>query len=350
MTQTGSKAIVVLGCVTIIACLNSVIFARTRYGGVNLAGAEFAANRVPGIINKNYTYPTKGEVDYFAGKGMNVFRLPFLWERLQPNANAELNQAELDRIKTFVNSAVSKKAAVILDPHNYARYHGKVIGTEETPVSVFEDFWKRLAVVFKDHPSVIFGLMNEPHGMKTELWLKDANAAIKAIRSTGAKNLILVPGNAYSGAHSWASNWYGSPNAVVMLNIVDPANNYAFEVHQYFDGNSSGTSGKCVSATVGSERLKNFTGWLREHGKRAFLGEFGVAKGETCEAALDDMLAHMDANADVWLGWTYWAAGPWWGNYMFSIEPKGGLDNPRMKILEKHLNTPLRMPQEPKKE
>ncbi|HIB99683.1 TPA: glycoside hydrolase family 5 protein, partial [Candidatus Poribacteria bacterium] len=45
----------------------------------------------------------------------------------------------------------------------------------------------------------------------------------------------------------------------------------------------------------------------------------------------------IDDNTDVWLGWTYWAAGPWWGDYMFSIEPKIGEDRPQMVILEKHI-------------
>lgn len=61
-----------------------------------------------------------------------------------------------------------------------------------------------------------------------------------------------------------------SDNAPQALNIVDPANNYAFELHQYLyftiitrflfyykrylDSDSSGTSGTCVSATIGSER------------------------------------------------------------------------------------------------
>ncbi len=318
--------------------LPSILFAQTRYGGTNLAGAEFGGGQLPGIPNKNYTYPTKAEVDYFTGKGMNIFRLPFLWERLQPEPNAALDQAELGRIKTFVTYATSRKAVVILDPHNYARYRGNVIGEAKLPVSAFENFWQRLALEFKDDPNTIFGLMNEPHGMKTELWLSDANTAIRAIRSTCASNLILVPGNAYSGAHSWTSNWYGSSNGVVMLNIVDPMNNYAYEVHQYFDSNSSGSSDQCVSTTIGSERLKSFTAWLRLHKKRGFLGEFGAANNETSLAALEDMLTHLDNNTDVWLGWTYWAAGPWWGNYMFSIEPRNGIDKPQLTILTKHLN------------
>jgi endoglucanase len=41
--------------------------------------------------------------------------------------------------------------------------------------------------------------MNEPHNMPTELWVNNSNAAIKAIRNTGALQLILVPGNGWTG-------------------------------------------------------------------------------------------------------------------------------------------------------
>jgi endoglucanase len=94
-----------------------------------------------------------------------------------------------------------------------------------------------------------------------------------------------------------------------MNNITDPANNYAFEVHQYLDDNSSGQSGTCVSATIGSQRLVAFTAWLKRNNKKGFLGEFGGANNPTCEAAIYDMLNYMQANRDVWLGWTWWAAG-----------------------------------------
>jgi endoglucanase len=311
---------------------------QVEYAGVNLAGAEFGDHTLPGNYNQHYTYPTKAEVDYFTGKGMNIFRLPFRWERLQHSAYANLNSTELSRIKSFVDYASSKGAAIILDPHNYARYYGKIIGSEDLPVEAFADFWEKLAMQFKNNPSVIFGLMNEPHSMATELWLKGANAAIAAIRSTGAENLILVPGNGWSGAHSWTQNWYGTPNGTVMLNIVDSLDNYAYEVHQYLDSNSSGTSETCVSVNTGADRLKTFTAWLRTHKKRGFLGEFGVAANETCMEALDKMLKYMNDNNDVWLGWTWWAAGPWWGEYKFTVEPKNGLDRPQMAILEKYAN------------
>jgi endoglucanase len=39
----------------------------------------------------------------------------------------------------------------------------------------------------------------------------------------------------------------------------------------------------------------------------------------------------MQANSDVWVGWTYWAAGPWLSpDYLFNIEPKAGADANRI--------------------
>ncbi len=61
--------------------------------------------------------------------------------------------------------------------------------------------------LFKGNPKMLFGLMNEPHGMPTEQWLGAANAAIQSIRAAGAPQLILVPGNAWIGAHSWGGSW-----------------------------------------------------------------------------------------------------------------------------------------------
>jgi endoglucanase len=306
------------------------------YVGVNLAGADFGEDTLPGTYGINYIYPTAGEVDYFTGKGMTIFRLPFRWERLQQTQFAEFNADEQTRMDTFVNYATGKGAYVLLDPHNYARYYGNIIGESVVPVTAFMDFWSKLANHYRNNDHVIFGLMNEPNSMSTEVWVSDANAAIQAIRATGATNLILVPGNAWDGASSWGQDWYGTPNAVAMLSITDSGNNYAFEVHQYLDSDGSGTSETCVSDTIGSERMAYFTSWLRLNNKRAFLGEFGSSTNATCLAAIDNILTHLDQNSDVYLGWTYWAAGPWWGNYPFSVEPIDGVDRPQMTPLSSH--------------
>lgn len=298
--------------------------------GVNLAGAEF---------NHDTFWPISQEIDYFQSKGMNVFRVPFLWERLQPTLNSALDAGQLAGLDGFVTEATGKGAWVILDPHNYARYGGNLIGSTAVPDSAFADLWTRLANLYKSNPRVMFGLMNEPNSMPTEQWRASANAAIAAIRATGADNLIMVPGNAWTGAHSWTQNWYGTPNAVEMLNISDPDAHFVFELHQYFDGDFSGTSSTCI-AGAGGTQLAAVTDWLRQHGHMGFLGEFAGADNAACRDAIESALGYMEANDDVWLGWTWWAAGREWGEYIFTLEPTGGftVDRPQMAWLTPFLD------------
>jgi aryl-phospho-beta-D-glucosidase BglC (GH1 family) len=309
-----------------------------QWRGVSLAGAEFAPEQVPGTYDTHYVYPSAASVSYFKGKGMDTVRLPFLWERLQPALNQSFDATELSRLTSFVQQVTATGVNVVLDPHNYARYRGNLIGSSQVPNAAFADFWSRLATLFKDNNKVIFGLMNEPHDMPTEQWLAGANAGLAAIRATGAGNVVTVPGNAWTGAHSWQENWYGTANGTVMKGIVDPGRNMVFEVHQYLDGDSSGNADTCVSNTIGSERLRDFTTWLRSNGYRALLGELGGAANSTCNQAVANMLDHVRANADVWAGWTWWAAGPWWANYMYSIEPSGTTDKPQMSVLQPYLS------------
>ena len=307
------------------------------YTGVNLAGAEFGPAPQKGVLavyNVAYTYPTRAEIDYFARKGMNVIRLPFRWERLQPLENGPLDGAELGRLRAVAEYATGKHLDVLLDPHNSARYFDQIVGTAELPASVMADFWSRVAEVFKDNRRVWFGLTNEPHSMPSDVWLADANASIAAIRAAGAKNKILVAGNGYSAACDWMRNG----NDCVMLGIRDPGRNWAFEPHAYLDEDNSGTHKTVVSPTIGVERLTAFTEWCRKHRYHAFLGEFAAPESTISREAVDNMLSYMEKNRDVWIGFAWWAAGPWWGDYMFSIEPrKDGSDSPRLAYLAGHL-------------
>jgi endoglucanase len=313
------------------------------YRGVNLSSAEFGVSSdgsgaLPGSHGTDYIYPSTANgyqgVSYFMDRGATTFRIPFRWERLQTSRRASLNSTELSRLRTTVEEITNRGGVAILDPHNYARYGTNILDSE-SEYDDFADFWRKLADAFKSNPKVIFGLMNEPYGFATERWVSAANRAIAAIRATGANQLILVPGMAYSGAHSWNQSWYGTPNAQAMLNITDSGNNFAFEVHQYFDSDYSGTNAACATST-GVETVQGFTSWLKQHQKRGFLGEFGSGTSSTCQSAVNGVLSHLEANADVWLGYTWWAGGPWWGNYFTGLDPQAGTDRPQMSWLVPH--------------
>lgn len=141
-----------------------------KYAGVNLAGAEFNASRRPGTLYKDYVYPTAGDFAYFAGQGMNTIRLPFLWERLQPQAMGVLDTTQLGLIKKAVSQAKANSQYIILDVHNYAKYNGTRIGSGEVTAATLANLWQRLAIEFGNDEAVIFGLMNEPNAIPAVDW------------------------------------------------------------------------------------------------------------------------------------------------------------------------------------
>jgi hypothetical protein len=271
---------------------------------------------------------------------MNVIRLPFLWERLQRTELGPLDTAELGRLDDIVNYGTGRGLKIEIEPHNYGYGFGALIGSAQTPNSSFADLWGKLAFHYKSNPDVIFGLMNEPHDQSATVWLSSANAAIAAIRSAGATQQILVPGSYWDGAWTWTT----TDNALVIgTGIQDPAHHFAFEVHQYLDPDGSGRHPGVVSPTIGVERVTAITQWAEATGNHLFLGEVGISTDQTSLTALDNMLTYIQQHTNVWEGVTYWAGGPWWGNYMFSIEPQNGVDKPQMGILVQHL-TPSAFP------
>ncbi|MGL4541173.1 MAG: glycoside hydrolase family 5 protein, partial [Polymorphobacter sp.] len=168
--------------------------------GVNLAGAEFGG--IPGVFGKAYVYPEAAEMRSFAAMGVNVFRVPVKWERLQRTQGGGLDADEMARLDTTIAVATGLGAVVIIDVHNYARYRRQTLVTDGVPASALADLWRRLALRYKGNSRVAFGLMNEPVRIGAAEWAKVASETVVAIRGTGARNLILVPGTAWTGAHS----------------------------------------------------------------------------------------------------------------------------------------------------
>jgi endoglucanase len=169
--------------------------------------------------------------------------------------------------------------------------------------------------------------------MDQTLVLNLNQAAINGIRAAGATTqYIFVEGNHYSGAWTWTDN---NDN---LKGLKDPQDKIVFEMHQYLDSDGSGTSESCVSSTIGQERVQSATQWLKDNSLKGFLGEFAGGVNSQCETAVEGLLSYMSENSDVWLGAEWWAAGPWWGSYMYSLEPTSGpAYSTYLPILEKYI-------------
>jgi endoglucanase len=305
--------------------------------GVNLAGLEFRSGQLPGRVDYDYVAPSAEDLDYYAQRGAGAVRLPFLWERLQPAPGGGFDTGYWRLIAGVISGAHARTMRTVLDPHQYGRRRvngeAQIIGeSEQVTAAHFAAFWAELARRCAEWPGTIFGLQNEPHDQDRATLVTVHNAAISAIRETGARNLILVSGSAWSGAHSWVS----SGNAEAMLGVRDPAGNMAFDVHQFLDADSSGTHPACAEGA--GRRLERFTQWARAHRKRGFLGEFGGGANAACLAELEHLLQHIAANRDVWIGWTCWGGGPWWpDDYPLTLQPadRGG-ERPQLAVLRRH--------------
>jgi endoglucanase len=315
--------------------------------GANVSGGEFG--RVPGTYATDYIYPGREQIDFYASRGFSVLRVPFRWQRVQHTLYGGLDvvgdgSGDFERLRKLVGTITGRGMVAVLDPHDYGGRNvgsqGVLIGSAALPVAAFDDLWRRLAQTFKGNERVWFNLMNEPAGISASRWKMIAQSATNAIRATGALNRILVPGTAWTGAHSWVS----SGNAAQMTSFVDPAHNYAFDVHQYLDRDSSGSQGTCVTG-AGAKRLNAFIVWARAAPNRSgFLGEFAggdpaVPGRQGCATELRALLDSAERSG-VFVGWTAWGGGPWWNKaYMFRLQPagRGGGDTSYMHILRSYV-------------
>jgi endoglucanase len=313
----------------------------SRHGfarGINLAGAEFNPDRIPGVYGRDYIYPSERHVAYYRRRGFDVVRLPFRWERLQPTLFGHLDPIELTRIKAVVAAARMHDMKVILSPHNYGRYsiNGKfsLIGSAQIPIAAFADFWSRFASEFAGIDTIYaFSLMNEPHD-SSGLWKAVAQTGLQAIRRNDRERLVLAPGDQWSGAWSWRRF-----NNDFLLE--DPTGNLVYEAHQYFDADRSGKYRANYSLNgaypdLGIDLVRPFAEWLQEHQVAGIITEFGVPNDDSRWLEVIDRLVPWLAQQNI--PWVYWAGGPWWGSYPLSTEPRGGIDAPVMSILSKGRN------------
>lgn len=303
--------------------------------GINLAGAEFGADvALPGTYLKHYIYPGEADFKRYAERNLKLVRLPFRWERIQPRLNGELNSAELARMMATLDYAKKYNMQVILDMHNYYRYHGKMIGSKEVPITAFADAWRRIAQKVANHPAVYgYGLMNEPHTTNGK-WPAAALAAAKSIRTIDSTRWVVIAGDRWSSAFHWPSY---NTQLVSDPWMRDSKNNLVFEAHLYFDKDYSGyyTNRKEVyDPMIGVVRAKPFVEWLSKNKLRGFIGEHGAPDfSPSAIVATDNLLKYLNQHC---IPSTYWAAGPWWGDYALSLDVKSGKPRPQLPVLQKH--------------
>jgi hypothetical protein len=232
--------------------------------GLNVAGAEFGtpaslddgtefSNEAPGVHGEDYRYPLVDDLAPLARRGFDSVRLPFRWERLQPELGAPLDAEELDRLTQAVDDAAEAGLGVILDLHNFGAYwlaeggeggegRRQPVGSEAVPFAALTDVWLQLSERFAGNDGVLaYAIMNEPvalepvDGMEpAQVWEHAAQAVVDALRDEGDDTLLMIPGYNWSHAGEWTDH---HPEAW----ITDPADNHRYQAHHYWQDDYTDT-------------------------------------------------------------------------------------------------------------
>jgi endoglucanase len=311
--------------------------------GVNVSGADFGPQNLPGVLGRDYIFNGEETYRYFADHGLKLFRIGVKWERLQPVPGRPLDSAYLQGLRSSLDSAGKAGGVAVVNLQNFARYrfNGFEYIVDASPAVTRQhlaDLWVQVSKELREHPALSgFGLMNEPHDLDSD-WKELSQFVLSALRDSGDRTLIMVAGDNWSHADQWPS--VHGPDSW----IDDPANNFAYEAHLYFD---SDRSGQYVStyddelrknprlAMAGVERLRPFTDWLSRNGVRGYVGEYGIPGSDPrWLAVLENLLQALDAAT---LDGTYWSAGEWWGDYPLSVHPEAGSEKPQLSVLARHV-------------
>lgn len=303
--------------------------------GLNLSGAGFAPQVLPGVNGTNYIFPSAAHFQQWKARGVNFVRFPIIWERLQPTLNGSLDSTYAALIDQTFAYAAKYGLKVVLDLHNYMRYRGNIIGTSSVPYSAYQNIMTRIATRWRGQ-SALYGydIMNEPHDALA-YWPTAAQYGINGVRSIDNTRPIFIEGN------GWASSYYWPRYNDSLLALTDPANKLIFEAHTYFDADGGGayaTTVTSVDPQVGVDRVKPFVDWLRKNNRKGYIGEVGVPDTNSgYYTALANMLAYLKTHC---IPTTYWAAGPGWGNYALSVEPTDGVTaRPQWATLKSYLDS-----------
>jgi endoglucanase len=306
---------------------------------ISVAGLEFGTDQEdfssasPGRRGEHWFLNGRQTYERLAALGFRGFRVPFRWERLQPELRGPLDPDGVQSLRNQLNLARRVGGQVLLDLHNDGRYRRGVrggvetlvLGEERSGVGVADlgDLWARMAHAFKAQPGLAgYGLMNEPHDLPDGAWVQASRVALEAIRDEGDLTPVFVSGDRWASAAHWQRVNPPGPW------LDDPQDAVVYEAHCYLDQDGSGHYRRSHAEELefdaelagrAEARLSPFLDWIEASGAQGFLGEFAVpaTDPEWC-TLLRPMLERLDS-AGVECAW--WAAGEHWGDHPLSLQP-----------------------------
>ncbi|MCQ6252213.1 cellulase family glycosylhydrolase [Streptomyces malaysiensis] len=286
--------------------------ATRRLLGVNRSGGEFMCVQGRGIFDGPVD---DASIKAIAGWKANAVRIPLneeCWLGLSHIDAAYGGANYIAAVKALVARLEANGITPIVELHwSHGRYTGGDSHCPDTEYATCQKpmpnaqytpaFWTSVAQTFKGDQAVVFDLFNEPFPDRatsnpTAAWtcwrdggdcpgidfrVAGTQTLLNAVRSTGARNLVLIPGVAYSNdLRQWLT-----------YRPDDPAGNLAAAWHTY-------NFNTCSSESCFDEQLAPVIAQVP-----FVAGEIGE---NTCSHGyIDRVMAWLDAKGASYLGWTW---------------------------------------------
>ena len=207
-------------------------------------------------------------------------------------------------IVNWVNLLNQNGQIVILDLHWNNSGTNKSTGQEPMPdLDHAPAFWTSVANTFKSNSSVLFDLYNEPYTTSWSCWKNGSTAAqtspctdvgfavagmqtlVNTVRSTGATNIIMLGGLAYSNdLTGWLAN-----------KPTDPQNNLVASTHIYNFNTCANSS--CWTAQIAPVNAQ----------VPVLAGEIG--ENDCASGFISTLMSWLDAQGIGYAAWTWTATG-----------------------------------------
>jgi hypothetical protein len=291
--------------------VNASTGATVKLYGVNRSGGEFACIQGNGFWD--------GPMDQASITTMRTWKIRAV--RVPLNEECWLGTSDVpaafggtayqNQVKTYVNLLVQNGITPIVEMHwSYGLYTGNSSGCSDVKATCQKpmpdaqyapSFWTGVANAFKGTNAVVFDLFNEPYperatGDDTSGWkcwrdggtctgigypVAGFQSLVTTVRATGATNVVMIGGLAYSNN---LSQW-------LTYKPTDSANNLAAFAHIYNFNTCANTS--CWDSQIATT-AQSVPVTLTE------IGENDCAHG-----FVDSLMTWADSHAIGYLGWTW---------------------------------------------
>jgi endoglucanase len=293
-----------------------------RLLGVNRSGGEFACIQGNGMWNGPMD---QASVTAMRSWKVRAVRVPLNEECWIGNsdvpAGGTSGAAYQTEVKNYVNLLIANGITPVVEMHwNFGQYTGPSAGCSDAKATCQKPmpdaqnapaFWTGVANAFKGNNAVIFDLFNEPYperasgSSETAGWMcwRDGGTCpgityqvagfqglVNTVRATGATNIIMLGGLAYSND---LTQW-------LQFKPTDSANNLVAFAHIYNFNTCSNTS--CYDSQLGAVAAQ----------VPLTLSEIG--ENDCAHGFVDTLMGWADSHSVGYLGWT-------WNNWDCSTGP-----------------------------